>query len=93
MDFLGTSGFLHQNLCALLSKHQAEHASCDSTRIHETETSNAADILALSFSLQSAYLYKEEYVSLFKNYYLSWQENEEQLISNGKHFQEDENNV
>lgn len=60
MDFLGTSDFLHQNFSVLLSKHQPEHASCDSIRIHETEMSNAADILALSFSLQSAYLYNEE---------------------------------
>jgi len=60
MGFLGTSEFLHQNFSALLSKHQAERASCDSTRIHETEMSKAADILALSFSLQSAYLYNKE---------------------------------
>lgn len=60
MGFLETCDFLHQNFSALLSKHQADHASCNSTRIHETETSNAADMLALSFCLQSEYIYNEK---------------------------------
>lgn len=46
-----------------------------------------------SSHLQHNELFSEEYVCLFKDYSLPCQENEGQLISNGKHLQEDETNI
>lgn len=65
MGFLGTSDFLYQAFSALLSKHLAEHTSCSSSRIHGTETANAADILAFLFFTECIFLFTERNKSAF----------------------------